>query len=69
MATHLKTKKRQRFLKRVVANAIANQRFEGLEPSPAAIQDLKLVAAGTLSVHEALANLKSRSANVQILGR
>jgi hypothetical protein len=61
IATHLKTEKRQQFLKRVVANVIANQPFEGSELSSEMMQDLERIATGTLSTQEALVNLRNRS--------
>lgn len=43
-----------------VANAIAQQRLEGLEPSSEVVADLRRAARGEITVNEVLANLGRR---------
>lgn len=47
---------------RAVANAVANQRLEGLEPDPQTIAELMQVAAGELEVSDVLRRLNARIA-------
>lgn len=46
----------------VVANAVASQRLEGLEPDARTVADLIRASAGELSVADALRTLKDRIA-------
>lgn len=45
-----------------VANAVATQRLEGLEPDPATIADLERAARGEIEVSDVLARLRQRIA-------
>lgn len=53
-------------MKLAVANAIAHQRFEGLEPSIEVIQDLEAIAEGHLTSEQALETLRQRYPNVEV---
>lgn len=46
-----------------IANAIASQRLEGLEPDARAMADLDRAACGELSIEAVLANYAERVAN------
>ncbi|MCD0501177.1 antitoxin VbhA family protein [Achromobacter sp. MY14] len=48
--------------RRAVANAVANQRLEGLEPDSRTVADLERAAAGELSVSDVLRTLHARVA-------
>lgn len=54
--------------RRQVANAVANQRLEGLEPDGATIADLERFAVGELEFFDVLARLKKRVIHGQISG-
>ncbi len=43
-----------------VANAIAQQRLEGLEPSDALVADLTRAARGEISIHDIIENIAFR---------
>jgi cytochrome P450 len=45
-----------------VANAVATNRLEGLEPDPATIAELERVARGEIDVADVLRDLKARVA-------
>ncbi|WP_313620718.1 antitoxin VbhA family protein [Achromobacter sp.] len=48
--------------RRVVLNAVASQRLEGLEPDPKTIAELERVAEGTLTISDVIKTLRSRIA-------
>jgi len=50
-----------------IENAIAQQRLEGLEPSPQVIADLRRVEQGEMTFAQVIANIKKRVSNDQIL--
>ena len=49
-----------------VANAIANQRLEGVEPSRAVVFDLTRAAHGEIPVDVVLANINKRIADAKV---
>lgn len=49
-----------------VANAIANQRLEGLEPEAKAVDDLTLFAEGKCEIEDVLARFQQRIASGEI---
>lgn len=51
---------------RVVENAIAQQRLEGLEPSGALVADLERVARGEISVHDVIENINKRFTHAEV---
>jgi Antitoxin VbhA len=51
---------------RVVENAIAQQRLEGLEPSSILVADLERVARGEISVQEVIKNLNQRFPHARV---
>lgn len=50
-----------------IENAIAQQRLEGLEPSPEVIADLRRAAQGKMAISEVIANIEKRFRDDQIL--
>ena len=50
-----------------IENAIAQQRLEGLEPSPAIIADLRRAEQGEIAISEVIANIEKRFRDDQIL--
>lgn len=59
-------KLRQTDLRQSLANAIAQQRFEGQEPSSEVIIDLEKVILGQLSIHDVIINIGKRAYDIQI---
>lgn len=58
MPTNISLKTRQA----AVANALANQRLEGLEPDAKVVLDLQRFASGESDIDEVLNNFKARIA-------
>lgn len=51
---------------RVVENAIAQQRLEGLEPSSVLVADLERAARGEIPVQEVIRNLHKRFPHAKV---
>lgn len=63
MSTNISLRARQD----IVANAIANQRLEGLEPDAKVVLDLQRFARGQCDIDEVLSSFKARAANGEFL--
>ena len=63
MPTNISSKARQA----AVANALANQRLEGLEPDAKVVLDLQRFAHGECEIDEVLNNFKERIASGEII--
>lgn len=52
-----------------VRNAVAQQRLEGLTPSPEVISDLERAARGEIGVREVISNIGQRHRDAEIRGQ
>jgi len=51
-----------------VDNAVAQQELEGLTVSPEAVEDMRNVARGEMTVEQAIANVHARLPDAALLG-
>ncbi|KGF62083.1 antitoxin VbhA family protein [Pseudomonas lutea] len=65
MSANINLKARQA----AVANALANQRLEGLEPDTKVVLDLQRFARGECDINAVLNNFKARIANGEVLAK